>query len=108
MRSSSTFACALALAALFSCAGAAAQDNATAKARELAATLCSTCHGADGTSPVDLYPNLRQQKAIYLEKQLKDFRDGRRKDPVMNNMAAPLDDALIRALAEHFSRGARP
>ncbi len=85
----------------------AAEGQAAAKAKELATTLCVTCHGADGVSQLDLYPNLARQKATYTAKQLKDFRDGNRKDPVMTSMAAQLDDAVIQALAEYFAGQAR-
>ncbi len=88
---------------LVASAAAAAGGPAAAKAKELATTLCVACHGADGASQVDLYPNLARQKATYIAKQLKDFRDGNRKDPVMNGMAASLDDAVITALADYFA-----
>jgi cytochrome c553 len=34
---------------------------------------------------------------------MKDFRDGIRKDPVMWNMVASLDDATISALAKYYA-----
>lgn len=85
-----------------------AEETAEVQAKQLAKTLCFSCHGAEGVSPVDLYPNLRNQKATYLEKQLKEFRDGKRVDPVMNGMAASLTDPIIQALAKHYSSGAKP
>ncbi|MBS0493809.1 MAG: cytochrome c [Proteobacteria bacterium] len=97
----------LILVSVFSCASVLAADNtALLKAKELSATLCFTCHGTDGISPEDLYPNLRGQNAAYLEKQLKAYRDGSRVDPVMNSMASSLDDAVIHELAKYYSNGA--
>jgi cytochrome c553 len=52
--------------------------------------MCAGCHGATGTSPVEMYPNLAGQKATYISKQLKAFKDGVRKDPSMNAMVAGL------------------
>jgi cytochrome c553 len=63
---------------------------------------CVACHGADGIGKAPQYPNLAGQKAAYLEKQLKAFRSGERKDPNMSAMAAPLSDEDIGKLAAYF------
>jgi len=70
--------------------------------------LCASCHGIDGVSSVGLYPNLAGQKPEYLAKQLRDFKAGRREDPVMRPMAEPLDDAAIEALSRHFGAMTTP
>jgi len=49
---------------------------------------CAGCHGANGISPTDAYPNLAGQKAAYTAKQILAFADGTRVDPTMNAMAA--------------------
>jgi cytochrome c553 len=67
------------------------------------AQACAACHGADGKSPNELWPNLAGQKAGYLAKQLKAFRDGTRTDPMMTPFAKPLKDADIENLAAYFS-----
>jgi cytochrome c553 len=67
------------------------------------AATCNACHGANGVSAVPTYPNLAGQKEAYMVKQLKAFKDGSRKDPTMNAMAAPLSDADMDNLAAHFS-----
>jgi cytochrome c553 len=48
---------------------------------------CSGCHGANGNSSIEIYPNLAGQKAGYIVKALKDFQSGDRSDPTMNAMA---------------------
>lgn len=63
---------------------------------------CAGCHGAAGISAVPMYPNLAGQKAQYVEKQLKAFRDGSRKDPIMSPMAKPLSDVDVVNLAAYF------
>lgn len=78
----------------------AAGDVAAGKAK---AATCSGCHGANGVSANNLWPNLKGQKADYLAKQLKAFRDGQRQDPMMSGMAKPLSDADIANLAAYFS-----
>lgn len=78
----------------------AAGDAAAGKAK---AATCAGCHGANGISANNLWPNLKGQKADYLVKQLKAFRDGQRQDPMMGGMAKPLTDADIANLAAYFS-----
>jgi cytochrome c553 len=79
---------------------AVAGDIAAGKTR---AASCAGCHGADGISANPLWPNLAGQKAPYLVKQLKAFRDGVRQDPMMSPMARPLSDADIENLAAYYS-----
>ncbi|GKT11727.1 MAG: hypothetical protein ISEC1_P0696 [Thiomicrorhabdus sp.] len=64
---------------------------------------CVGCHGADGNSVVPNFPKLAGQHAAYLEKQLKDFRGGFRKDATMAPFAAGLSDTDIKELAAWFS-----
>ena len=78
----------------------AAGDAAAGKAKS---TTCAACHGANGISPNDLWPNLAGQKQGYLVKQIKAFRDGQRADPMMSPMAAPLSDQDIEDLAAFYS-----
>jgi cytochrome c553 len=78
----------------------AAGDAAAGKTKSAS---CAACHGANGKSPNDLWPNLAGQKAGYLAKQLKDLRDGRRTDPMMSAMAKPLSDQDIADLAAFYA-----
>jgi len=77
-----------------------AADAAAGKSKS---ATCAACHGADGNSANPMWPKLAGQHAPYLEKQMKDFRDGRRKDPVMAPMAAALSDADIANLAAYYA-----
>lgn len=91
----------LAIAAtVFMAAPSFAADVEAGKAK---AAMCSACHGANGISAVPMYPNLAGQKAAYLEKQLKDFKSGARKDPVMAPMAMGLSDEDIKNISAYFS-----
>jgi cytochrome c553 len=65
--------------------------------------FCATCHGADGNSAAGTFPNLAGQTPRYLYLQLKDFKEGRRKDPVMSPVAEKLEKADMLALAQFFS-----
>ena len=77
-----------------------AGDAAAGKAKSAA---CGACHGMNGISSNDIWPNLAGQKAGYLVAQMKAFRDGQRKNPMMSPMAAPLSDADIDNLAAYYS-----
>lgn len=68
------------------------------------ADACTECHGADGNSTNPLYPNLAQQTARYIYLELKDFKEGRRKDPLMSPVAATLETSEMLALADWFSK----
>lgn len=76
--------------------GDAAAGRAKAKA-------CEACHGADGKSIAPNYPNLAGQHASYLVKALADYRAGRRSNPIMGPMAAPLSDQDIEDLAAWYA-----
>ncbi|MGJ8693073.1 MAG: c-type cytochrome [Thalassotalea sp.] len=77
-----------------------AADVAAGKAK---AVMCSACHGAAGISAVPMYPNLAGQKEAYLAKQLKDFKSGARKDPIMAPMAMALTDADVANISAYFA-----
>ena len=73
-----------------------------AKGQEKSAT-CQGCHGPDGNSLSDEWPNLAQQHAGYLSKQLHNFQSGARKDPTMTSMAATVNDEDIKDIAAYFN-----
>ncbi|WP_102797646.1 c-type cytochrome [Bowmanella denitrificans] len=88
------------LLALFASYSALAGDVAAGKAKS---ATCAACHGANGISPIPMYPNLAGQKEQYLVLQLKAFRDGERKNMVMAPMAKPLSDDDIANLAAYYA-----
>ena len=73
-----------------------------AKGKEKSAA-CAACHGADGNSGNPLWPKLAGQHASYIEKQLTDFHDKKRKDATMAPMAAPLSPEDIKDLSAYFA-----
>ena len=54
--------------------------------------VCAACHGADGNSTIVVNPKLAQQHPEYLLKQLHDFKDDKRVDPVMKGFAMMLSE----------------
>lgn len=71
--------------------------------QEIITGRCALCHGIEGESASAVYPRLAAQHPDYLQKQLKDFRDGRRKSDTMSEMAKDLKDEDIATLANYFA-----
>ena len=70
---------------------------------------CTGCHGAQGRAASDgYYPRIAGKPAGYLYNQLISFRDGRRPYALMNKLLAPLSDAYLREIANHFASLALP
>lgn len=82
---------------------AAAAAEIPPRVMEIVNTRCALCHGPEGESASAIYPRLAAQHPDYLNKQLKDFRDGRRKGETMSEMARDLKDDEIAGLAAYFS-----
>jgi len=65
--------------------------------------LCTTCHGKDGVGLTPDAPHIAGQPAMYLQSQLRAFRNGTRKHEVMAVIAKMLSDEDIAALAAWYS-----
>ena len=77
---------------------------ADAEAGKNKTALCATCHGANGISANDLYPNLAGQHADYIVKQLKAFKNGTdRSNPLMSPMAAGLSEEDMADIAAYYN-----
>ena len=76
-------------------------DIEAGKAR--VAAVCAACHGAAGVSVSDSIPNLAAQRAGYLEAQLKALKEGSRKNPIMNAIAAQLSADDMANVAAYFA-----
>lgn len=88
----------LALAAF----AAAAQDVEAGRAK---AQVCAACHGADGNGVAGMpeVPVLAGQTWRYLYIQLRDFKEGRRSNPLMTPMAQPLSREDMIAVANFYA-----
>jgi len=72
-------------------------DRALGEARYTA--LCVACHAADGNSAVPANPKLAQQHPDYIVKQLKEYKSGKRANPIMQGFAAQLSEADMANIA---------
>ncbi|HXE50931.1 MAG TPA: c-type cytochrome [Ramlibacter sp.] len=64
---------------------------------------CATCHGEDGNSPNNTWPNLAGQNAAYLARILTAYKSGDQEDVAMTPLAKDLGDADIQNLAAYYA-----
>ena len=67
-------------------------------------TACLTCHGPKGQSAVGTWPKLSAQHAAYTAKQLKNFKEGTRANPVMMGMAATLTEQDMQNIGAYLAK----
>jgi len=81
--------------------GAVAADVAAGKEKS---QTCAACHGPDGNTPMmPEFPKLAGQPADYLEKAMRDYKKGVRKNPMMMPMAQGLSKQDIKDLAAYYA-----
>lgn len=88
-------------AGLMGALGAHAAGDA-AKGAAIATTVCVACHAADGNSVMAANPKLAGQHPEYLVKQLKNFKEGTRANPVMGPLAGTLSEDDVANLGAYF------
>jgi cytochrome c553 len=93
-----------AIAAAFALAAMAADAAGDPVAGEAKAQACVPCHGPAGNSTSAEFPVLAGQPPLYVQYQLIQFREQRRKDPRMSPFAEKLTDADTRDLAAYFAQ----
>ena len=80
-----------------------------AKGQATATQTCIACHTADGSRGTPANPILQGQHPAYLEKQLTEFKSGKRANPIMAGMAAILSPEDMRNVAAFYaSKQAKP
>jgi cytochrome c553 len=65
---------------------------------------CVGCHGANGNSGVASWPKLAAQHTAYTVKQLKNYKDGSRANPIMMGMVATLTEQDMLHLSAYLSK----
>ena len=94
----------LALTAIVAILGCGAAYGANPEAGKEKSRTCAACHGPDGNSATADFPKLAGQHSDYLVKALKDYKTGKRKNPIMAPQAAPLSQRDMEDLAAYFSQ----
>jgi cytochrome c553 len=80
-----------------------AHAKGSIEAGKAKSTTCAACHGAEGVSTISSFPKLAGQQRDYLVQALKDYKAGKRKNPIMTEQAKNLSDADMADLAAYFS-----
>jgi len=94
----------IAAAATLAFAAAPALAGDAEAGKKKAAEVCAACHGPDGNSPTPDFPRIAGQYEDYLAKALADYKSGKRDNPIMQGMAAPLSDGEIANLAAYYAQ----
>ena len=68
-------------------------------------TACLPCHGggAAGTQAAPTFPKLDGQHAAYLDKQLREYKSGKRKSEIMAPVFGALKKQQIPGMVAHFA-----
>ena len=78
--------------------------NPDIEAGKAKAVVCQACHGADGNAGVDpQYPRLAGQYADYLARSLHEYKNGGRKNAIMQGFVATLSDQDITNVSAYFA-----
>jgi sulfide dehydrogenase cytochrome subunit len=77
-----------------------AQSDELSRASMLSYT-CAGCHGTDGVSPGSI-PSIACKSPEFIEKSLKDYRDGKRFSTVMGRHVKGYTDQEIQLIAGFF------
>jgi cytochrome c553 len=64
---------------------------------------CAACHGANGVSASPDFPNLAGQYPDYLQTALIHYKNGKRKNPIMQAQVEKLSSKDIMDLAAYFA-----
>jgi cytochrome c553 len=83
-------------------------------AGKIKSLICQACHGADGNPLTPDCPKLAGQYAVYIQKEIRDFQIGSRRDPIMTDIANSLTNKQdLLDIAAYFAsqkqmKGVRP
>jgi cytochrome c553 len=84
-------------------AAVAVQAAEHARALEIVQGKCFICHGTDGESSSPVFPRLAGQHAAYVERQLADYKSGKRASSTMRPMVEDLGPADFKALGAFYA-----
>ena len=93
----------LLIAALLALALPAAAASGDADVGRKKSAPCAACHGPNGVSPSPDFPNIAGQYADYLQTALTHYKNGKRKNPIMQGQVANLSPKDIMDLAAYYA-----
>lgn len=81
-------------------------SDAIAAARKAGAMMCTNCHGTNGVSASNSWPNLAGQSKDYITAALKSYAGGQRSNAIMTSIAKSLSNSDIDKVASYFAGAA--
>lgn len=78
-------------------------DRGNPVAGKVESGMCQGCHGAEGTSFVELIPNLAGQSALYTAKQLRDYQSGARTHQIMSAISKNISGSELADISAYFA-----
>lgn len=72
------------------------------RAADIVQGKCFICHGPDGESSSPVFPRLAGQHSLYVERQLRDYKQGKRVSSTMRPMVEDLNDEDFKSLGAYF------
>lgn len=90
-------------ASLVVISGTALAASGDAEAGRKKSQPCQACHGQSGMSVSPDFPNLAGQNADYIFHVLKHYKNGKRKNPIMQAQVTNLTEKDMLDLAAFFS-----
>jgi cytochrome c553 len=68
-------------------------------------TTCVACHGSNGAKPIGPdYPILAAQYPDYIVQALREYKAGKRKNPIMAGIIAGIEEKDFQSIAEFFGK----
>ena len=90
-------------AVLVAASGTALAASGDAEVGKKKSTPCAVCHGAEGVSISPEFPNLAGQYPDYIESAIRHYKNGKRKNPIMQAQVKDLSQKDVLDLAAYFS-----
>jgi cytochrome c553 len=94
----------IALGAALGCALSAWGQTSSSDTIAQKAVQCAGCHGSNGVPVGKEYPVIWGQHAGYIFLELRDFKTGARKSPIMGPIASALSNQDMLALGEYLEK----
>ena len=98
----------LAAAALLAVAAPSFAASGDVSAGQKKSVPCKACHGENGVGPSPEFPILAGQNQDYLATVLTHYKNGKRKNPIMQAQVANLSPRDIQDLAAFFAKQKGP
>jgi cytochrome c553 len=80
-----------------------ADGDVKAGVQKIKTLQCQTCHGQDGISKLPGAPNLAGQSQDYMIAAIGAYKNGERKNEIMNTIAQSLRDADVADVTAYYA-----